>query len=86
MRAGAGSGGAGSGAARCMCVLGGGHLTLLAAVGRGLALGAPMERRRQRLAARGVAALEGHKQSFVLIFLFSRKRSSLSVTRRQIRR
>jgi hypothetical protein len=39
---------------------GGGHLTLLAAVGRGLALGALQERRRQRLAARGVAALEGH--------------------------
>ena len=39
---------------------GGGHLTLLAAVVRGLALGATLERRRQRLAARGVAALEGH--------------------------
>jgi len=37
-----------------------GHLTLLAAVGRGLALGALQQRRRQRLAARGVAALEGH--------------------------
>ena len=43
-----------------VCVWGGGHLARLAAVGRGLALGALQDRRRQRLAARGVAALEGH--------------------------
>lgn len=53
VRAGAGSGGQRA-AGACW------HLTLLAAVGRGLALGALQQRRRQRLAARGVAALEGH--------------------------
>jgi hypothetical protein len=42
-----------------MCVWGG-HLARISAVGRSLALGALQERRRQRLAARGVAALEGH--------------------------
>jgi hypothetical protein len=40
--------------------LGGWHLAGLAAVGRGLALGALQERRHQRLSARGVAALKGH--------------------------
>ncbi len=50
--------GAGSVQLPAFAFWGGGHLTLLAAVGRGL--GAVQERRRQRLAARGIAALEGH--------------------------
>ena len=50
---------AAAGARAWSCAVGHGHLALLAAVGRGLAPAAQEERRRQRLAARGVAAL-GH--------------------------